>query len=365
MSSARDLYIITTAKKRNSGEWWDELIPFNISSQRDASLGYVQVVVDSWNNITRYTDIKDAFFIFDEQRLVGSGAWVKAFYKIAKQNQWIILSATPGDTWSDYIPAFVANGYYRNRTEFLETHAVYSRYTKYPKIDRYINTGRLLKLRSELLIDMPYTRRTSRIEHDIICSYDTEKLKRVAEDRWNIFEEEPIENISQLFYIMRKVVNSDESRIKEIVKLHEKHPRLIIFYNFTYELEALRSMATRHDFHFAEYNGQKHEPTPVGEKWVYFVQYTAGAEAWNCITTDSIAFFSLNYSWKVVEQCKGRIDRLNTPFDKLHYYFLRSTAAIDQAIRRSLKTKKEFNEYQTALEWESPILTKFPVTKEP
>lgn len=347
----RDLYIITTAKKRDSLDWEKEAAPLGLSKERSASQDQVQVTVDSWNNIVNYTEVADAFFIFDEQRLVGSGAWVKSFIKIAKRNQWIVLSATPGDTWMDYIPVFVANGFYKNRTEFIRTHVVYNNFAKFPKVDRYVETGRLEKYRRMVLVDMPYARHTKRHVLNTIVDYNRAKYEQVVKKRWNIFEDEPIKDVAELFRVMRKLVNSDVSRLAAVMELHEKHPRLIIFYNFNYELEMLRTLGNTLGVPTAEWNGHKHQEIPETDKWFYLVQYTAGAEGWNCITTDAMVFWSLNYSYKINEQAKGRIDRLNTPYTDLYYYILRSPASIDTAIAKSIAAKKNFNENDYAKGW--------------
>lgn len=303
-----------------------------------------QLVVDSWNNIVNYTEVKDAFFIFDEQRLVGSGAWVKAFIKIAKANQWIMLSATPGDTWLDYVPIFVANGWYKNRSEFLRTHVVFSRFSKYPKIDRYIEVNRLVKLRNSIQVEMPYARSTKRHIRQVIVEHDDALFKKVWVDRWHIYEDRPLKDIGEMFIVARKLVNSDPSRLGALMKLVEEHPRLIVFYNFDYELFALRTLADSLNYEVKEWNGHRHEPVPESEKWLYLAQYTAASEAWNCITTNAISFYSLNYSWKIYEQSQGRIDRLNTPYKDLYYYVFRSAARIDQLIEKALSQKQNFNE---------------------
>lgn len=341
----RDLYIITTARKRDDLEWEGELIPFLLSTKPEKNMFYGNtVVIDSWNNIGKYKDVTGAFFIFDEQRVVGSGAWVKAFLKIAKHNRWILLSATPGDTWSDYIPVFVANGFYRNKTEFNREHAVYSRYAKFPKIERYINTGRLLRLRNEILVDMDFKRQTVSHHEDVYVQYDIGKYKDAMRTRWDPFKGEPIQQASGLCYVLRRIVNQDESRQRALLELYEKHPKMIVFYNFDYELEILRGLYYGEDVTTAEWNGHNHQPVPGTDKWVYFVQYTAGCEGWNCIKTDTIVFYSQNYSYKVMQQASGRIDRLNTPFTDLYYYHIRSRSGIDLAISKALKDKKKFNE---------------------
>lgn len=341
----KDLYIITTARKRDDLEWEGELVPFLLSTHPDQNVFYGnKVVVDSWNNIKKYSDISGAFFIFDEQRVVGSGAWVKSFLKIARGNDWILLSATPGDTWSDYIPVFIANGFYKNKSEFSREHVVYSRFSKYPKIDRYLNTGRLVRLRDRILVDMDFTRHTIPHHEDVYCRYDISKYKDAIKTRWDPYKNEPIQQASGLCYILRRVVNEDESRQRALLEIFEKHPKMIVFYNFDYELDILKGIYYGDNCEIAEWNGHAHNPIPQSERWVYLVQYTAGCEGWNCVKTDTIVFYSQNYSYKVMEQASGRIDRLNTPFRDLYYYHLKSRSGIDLAISKALKEKKQFNE---------------------
>ena len=345
MKNPRDLYIITTARKRDTLEWEEEMIPFLINTNPEVSLyKNHKVVIDSWNNIQKYKGVYGAFFIFDEQRVVGSGAWVKAFLNIARKNKWILLSATPGDTWKDYIPVFVANGFYKNKTEFNNEHVIFSRFTKYPKIDRYIGTKHLERLRDSILINMEDQRHTVSHHKDVLVSYDISKYKDVTKNRWNPYKNEPIVNAAELCYLWRRVVNESESRQLALLEIFEKHPKLIVFYNFDYELDILKGLYYGPDVVIAEWNGHRHESIPNSESWVYLVQYTAGAEGWNCILTDTIVFFSQNYSYKILEQARGRIDRMNTPFTDLYYYHLRSQSGIDLAISRAIKEKRNFNE---------------------
>ena len=344
MKQPKDLYVITTARKRDTLEWEEELSPFLLSKNPEVNLYKNKVVIDSWNNIKKYKDVHGAFFIFDEQRVVGSGAWVKAFLNITRKNDWILLSATPGDTWSDYIPVFVANGFYRNKTEFTREHVIYSRFTKYPKIDRYIGTGKLVRLRDSILVDMDFKRLTVSHHEDVYCSYDISKYKEAMRNRWDPYKNEPIQQASGLCYVLRRIVNTAESRQATLLELFEKHPKMIIFYNFDYELDILKEIYYGEKTKIAEWNGHRHQPVPEGKRWVYLVQYTAGAEGWNCIKTDTIVFFSQNYSYKVMQQASGRIDRLNTPYTDLYYYHLKSRSGIDLAIGKALKEKKQFNE---------------------
>lgn len=339
----KDVYVITTAKKRDSMDWQTEFAHFGVGKEPGGSVAGL-LHIDSWNNIGKYADVSGAFFVFDEQRLVGSGAWTKSFLKIAKNNRWILLSATPGDTWLDYIPVFVANGFYKNRTEFKREHVVYNTFSKFPKVDRYIGVGKLVAQRNKILVEMPFTRATRRQTIDMHVDYDKDLYETVWVKRWNPYEDRPIKDVAELFYVLRKVVNSDPSRLDTVLTLLETHDRLIIFYNYDYELEILRRLHGKDGLVVAEWNGHKHEPIPDAPKWAYLVQYVAGAEGWNCTTTDTIVFYSLTYSYKVWHQAHGRIDRLNTPYSLLYYYILKSNTMIDRAVSSSLRSKKAFNE---------------------
>lgn len=334
MTNPKKLYIITTAMKRDSLDWSKECMPFLLS----------EVTIDSWNNIGKYTNVRDAFFIFDEQRVVGSGAWVKHFLKITKLNRWILLTATPGDTWMDYVPVFIANGFYKNRTEFIRRHVIYNNFTRFPKIDHYVEGAHLAKLRQSIITKLIYKKPA--ISHHIVMPllFDKEKLDMAFVKRWNMYENRPVKDVGELCYLMRKIVNSDLSRIVELSLLLQKHKRIIIFYNFDYELWILRSFSEACKIKYGEWNGHKHESLPQGESWIYLVQYAAGAEGWNCVETNAIIFYSQNYSYKATVQAAGRIDRLNTLYSNLYYYHFSSESIIDGAIQKALSNKENFNE---------------------
>ena len=335
-----DLYIITTARKRDTLEWEHECAKFGLGTDRDTSMENVLVTIDSWNNIGKYIGVKDCFFLFDEQRVVGYGSWVKSFLKITKNNRWILLSATPGDTWMDYVPVFIANGFYKNKTEFCRRHVVYNRFARYPQVSRFVEEKHLNRLRSSILVTMDFQRETVAHHERIIVGFNRDIYDQVMKTRWNIYKDQPIAESSELCQTLRRIVGSDPSRLEKIEEVMKAHPKAIIFYNYDFELDILRTLPTV----VAEWNGHKHEALPEGDRWAYLVQYTAGAEGWNCITTDTIIFYSQSYSYKAMVQAAGRIDRLNTPYTDLYYYHLVSMSKIDMAIARALRNKKNFNE---------------------
>lgn len=337
------IYVITTARKRDSLDWIKEAAYLGINRDEANSIGGITIHVDSWNNIKKYTGVKNCFFIFDEQRLVGYGAWVKAFLKISKKNDWLLLTATPGDRWLDYIPVFIANGYYKDKTDFVRQHVVYNSFVQFPKVDRYINTNKLEMLRQNLIVKMVFKREVKTHHKSIFVEFNIDDMDLVIKKRWNPYDEKPIVNSGELCYLSRRVANSSPSRVKAIENLAKKYRRLIVFYNFNYELYALRELKGS-GFSVSEYNGHKHEPIPEASEWIYLVQYTSGAEAWNCIDTNVIVFYSPNYSYKTLVQAAGRIDRLNSPYTNLYYYHIRTNALIDKSIRDANNKKTDFNE---------------------
>lgn len=324
---------LTTAKKRDSGEWFGDAMKMSLRQDLE---------VDSWNNIKKYEDVTDAFFIFDEQRVVGNGAWTKSFYKICKSNPWILLSATPADTWLDLVPIFIANGLYRNRTQFNNDHVRFSRFVKYPKVDGYLDTWLLEQHRKAIYVEMPYLKKAVREEHMVEVEFNRENEKMLYTARWNYMENRPLKDAGELMRLMRMNANTDWSRYERLKEIIADKQRVIVFYNHNYELAQLRLLMAELDIPVAEWNGHMHQDLPIGDSWIYLVQYQAGGEGWNCVTTDTVVFYSIPYSYRNFEQAKGRIDRLNTQYETLHYYIFKSRAIIDQAIWKSLTKKKNF-----------------------
>ena len=191
---------------------------------------------------------------------------------------------------------------------------------------------------------MHFERKTKRHRQFIPSNYDTNLYEKVMRDRWNVFEDKPIENGSEFLQLLRKIVAMDEDRIFNAKFLMDIHDRLIIFYNYNYERDVLIQIAKDLGKQYWEWNGHAHQEVPNKEKWLYIVQYTAGAEGWNCISTNVILFYSMNYSFKIVEQAEGRIDRLNTSYNDLEYYFLTSESQIEKDIFKAVQTKQKFNE---------------------
>nr|DAX24310.1 MAG TPA: Chromatin remodeling complex ATPase [Caudoviricetes sp.] len=338
------LYVITTAKKRDSLEWEEEAARIGLSTDPACSFTGSSIVVDSWNNIGKYSDREHAVFFFDEQRASGSGRWVKEFLKITKKNTWLLLSATPGDVWMDYLPVFMAHGFFRTRTEFMEDHVIFDRFAKYPKVKRYIGEAKLQRLRRSILVEMPVERHTTRERETVYCDYDRDLYKWVVKNRMDPWTEEPLRDAGGVCRILRKVVSDNDWRSAEAKRILSSNERVIVFYNYNYELDRILAVAESLRLPTAQWNGHRHDAIPAESRWVYICQYTSAAEGWNCTSTDTVLFWSLNYSWRVTEQCEGRIDRLNTPYSRLKYYFLESHSSIDEAVRRSLSSKKVFNE---------------------
>ncbi len=337
------IYIITTAIKRDLIEPGKEKPDWQTSLEV-CGITEDEYVVDSWNNIKKYKDVMGAIFIFDEQRVVGYKTWGRTFINIARHNDWILLSATPGDNWMDYMTVFIANNFYRNKTEFTSRHVIYDARVQFPRVKQYIGTALLERRRQQVIVRMEDARTTTRHKNFITCGWDTARYKMYMTGRWNDETQMPIQNASELTQLLRKVVATDPSRISAATEWIKGHPKAIIFYNYNYELDILREICLKLGRKIAEWNGQKHDEIPITGSWCYLVQYTAGAEGWNCVETDSMLFYSANYSYRKMEQAEGRIDRMNTPFTDLYYTVLTSEAKIDKAVLKALKEKKTFNE---------------------
>jgi hypothetical protein len=302
----RPIIVITTAKKRDSLDWYGEAAKFGVSVEPQFSRAGA-ITVDSWNNIKNYRGVVGAFFVFDEQRVVG-------------------------------------HGYYTNITDFKLQHVVYEPFTTFPKVKMYLDESRLEKLRNDVLVEMPYQAYTKRVKNYMPVSYDKDLFDQVWDKRWHVYEDRPLKDAAERWRVGRRVVNSDQSRVEFIWDLIHKgvHDKVIVFYNFDYELEILRGLADM--FVVAEWNGHRKNLVPDEGPWIYLVQYNSGAEGWNCTTANAMVFYSMTYSYRTFIQAQGRIDRLDTPFKTLYYYVLVADCITDKAVKRALDQKKNFNE---------------------
>ena len=329
------LVVITTAQKRDVGEWLKDADLVEIA---------IPILIDSWNNIYKYTNISGSFFIFDEDRVTGGGLWAKSFIRLAKQNEWVMLSATPGDCWLDYLPLFLAHGWYKNKTEFMQKHVRLCPWVKYPKVDHYENVEVLFDLRNAILCDMDFPRHTKQHHIYVPVPYDEPVYSEAIKTRFDPFKNRPCQDISAVCTLLRKIVYSDIRRLDALTEILNKHPKLIVFYNYDFELDRLRGYAITAGIIEAEWNGHRHQPIPDSESWLYLVQYNAGKEGWNCTDTDAMVFYSSSYSNKTMVQAAGRIDRLTTAYSDLYYYHLTAGSTIENAIETALKEKRIFNE---------------------
>ena len=333
-----DLYIITTSKKRNAGEWEEEIAKLGCPPPK---------AIDSWNRLKNYRMVSDAFFLFDEHKVGGHGKWAQSMITIAKKNKWILLTATPGDVWDDYASIFIANEFVKNKTTWNEDFCIFDRISKYPKIIGYQREDVLKNMRDAVLVPMEYQSEKVPIPYVIPYKVDHEEEAYVLARRKSLRHPEmrAFRNTSAMFAYMRMNLPDKESKIQALADVLKKEPKAIIFYNFTPEKYEIENAARQVNIPFFQYNGQIKDNVPDGDTWVYAVQYTAGAEAWNCITCRTVIFYSMNYSYKVMTQAKGRIDRCNSPFDELHYYyFISPDFEIDQEILNALTRKEKFNE---------------------
>lgn len=338
------LYIITTATKRDTGDWESEMVPFLLSTNKENSICHIPVTIDSWNNIKKYKDVAGAFFLLDEDKVTGDGVWAKSFIRIAKHNQWVILTASPGDNWGDYISVFIADGFYKNKSDFNQQHAVWKNFGTFWKVTDYVNTKRLYKIRNAITVKMEKKRKTVPHKEEVVVDYDARTYKAIMKKRWDPYANAPVENISKLCQLLRRVCNEDPSRIEAVKTILKGYDRAIIFYNYDYELEILLKIGKELNIPTYQRNGHVHDHLPKSKRWLYLCQYISAAEGWNCITTNVIIFYSLNYSYKMMTQAEGRINRMNTKYIDLYFYEIRSNSPIDRGIVRALANKKDFNE---------------------
>lgn len=127
--------------------------------------------------------------------------------------------------------------------------------------------------------------------------------------------------------------------------LESTSDRLIVFYNFNAELDALKHISDILGRVSSIVNGKYKDLYAYDQKndSVTFLQYQAGAMGLNLQKANKIVYFTPPLSSELFEQSKKRIHRIgqNKP---CFYYYLICKSSVEEKIYRTLKMRKDYTE---------------------
>lgn len=192
--------------------------------------------------------------------------------------------------------------------------------------------------------------------HQTINISTTKEYKKFRKDSIVLFDDPyNVENAYQLvgdttltkmLYERQLCGQYNEEKIKAFSDLIEStDDRLIVFYNFTAELETLKLSCEALGRPYSLVNGSVKDLLAYEEKSdsVTFIQYQAGAMGLNLQKANKIVYFTPPLSSELFEQSKKRIHRIgqtNTCF----YYYLTCKNSIEEKIYATLKMRKDYTE---------------------
>ena len=137
-----------------------------------------------------------------------------------------------------------------------------------------------------------------------------------------------------------------QEKLKAFADLLEStEDRLIVFYNFTKELEALKAICDASERPYSVVNGSVKDLSAYDQKndSVTFLQYQAGAMGLNLQKACRMVFFTLPLSSELYEQAKKRIHRIGQN-NHCFYYQLICKGSVEERILKTLEMRKDFTE---------------------
>lgn len=152
--------------------------------------------------------------------------------------------------------------------------------------------------------------------------------------------------LTKMLYERQLCGHYNEDKLKAFEDLVEStNDRLIVFYNFTAELDALTDIACELNRKFSLVNGfdkQLDNYETVNDS-ITFIQYQAGAMGLNLQKANKIVYFSPPLSSELFEQSKKRIHRIGQK-KSCFYYKLICKGSIEEKIYKTLEMRKDYTE---------------------
>jgi len=157
--------------------------------------------------------------------------------------------------------------------------------------------------------------------------------------------------LTKLLYERQLCGQYNQDKLKAFQDLVEStSDRLIVFYNFTAELEAMQDILLDEDFEdyskrFSVVNGKLKALKNYENKnnSITFIQYQAGAMGLNLQKANRIIYFTPPLSSELFEQSKKRIHRINQT-KTCFYYYLTCKGSVEEKIYKTLAMRRDFTE---------------------
>lgn len=154
--------------------------------------------------------------------------------------------------------------------------------------------------------------------------------------------------LTKLLYERQLCGQYNRDKLKAFRDLVEgTEDRVIVFYSFTAELEALKGECGKltRDYSFSFVNGETKDLTAYNcyQDSITFVQYQAGAMGLNLQLANKIIYFSPPLSSELFEQSKKRIHRIGQA-RPCFYYLMICKGSVEEKIYKALEQRKDYTE---------------------
>ena len=280
----------------------------------------------------------------------------KAILKLHTDNV-ILLSGTPtGGKYERLYSQMKLLGWDISKTqyytEFINTRSIEAGGAKIQIVTGYKNIGRLKRkmrqfgcnfLKTDEVFDLP-----SQTFADIEINPSKEYKQFCKTSIINVNGREMVGDttLTEMLYQRQLCGAYSNNKLKAFEDLlNSTDDRLIVFYNFTAEFEALREICKAQKREISIVNGSRKDLTcyETFSDSVTLIQYQAGAMGLNLQRANKIIYYSPPLSSELYEQSKKRIHRIGQE-KPCFYYRLICKNSIEVKIYETLEKRQDFTE---------------------
>lgn len=347
-----NVLVITQASKVKSNDFVEEAKLLDEKWYNSQS----SFTVVSWNSLAKWLkehqseNFADYAIIADEiQRIKNySTGMGKSFLKIASHTKcWAGFTATPGESWIQMMPYFVACGFVKHKTDFTNKFCVTQSFKGYIEIIGYNHEEVLNKWWSGITY-FPDTKEMEKQlpseTHKVVHFKAPTGYAKVLKTKTRLDTDEFIDTSMAMCHYLRQLCCSKEKVewLKEFVESLDTS--CVVFYTYIEEGEKIKEALK--GVKIWEINGKKHDiPTAdtIGKHDVVLAQWESGSASLNLQFMNYWVSFSPCYSLTTSCQSRGRIKRIGQT-KPMFYYYLKTDHTIENDIYKALKEKRDFSE---------------------
>lgn len=363
LNAHTNLLIVQKSKLQ---DWYEHMKTFypqysTIIYSKTMEIPENSVIIINYDLVWRRPELaalREFTLILDESSLIknASSNRTKFILKLRPDNV-ILLSGTPvGGKYEELLTQCKLLGWKITKKAFWERYINFIEIDmgnfKIPKVVGYKNVDELKdKLReygavfqkTEDVFDLP-----EQIEQTVMVD-NTASYKKFKKDRVITIDDRELlgdTSLTKMLYLRQLASQYNSNKIGALKDILEStEDRVIIFYNFTAELDQMKKVCKELKKPISIINGKVKDLKNYDSKdnSVTLVQYQAGAMGLNLQKSNKVIYYSLPLASELFEQSKKRTHRIGQT-RTCFYYYLITKGSLEEEILNTLKMRKDYTD---------------------